>query len=132
MPDLTTIFGNEIVVSPQPRHIDRQYTGIAGAHGLLSMHLGTRGCQIVITGTLAATGANYAAARVNLQAFIDSIEAYTYPGVAADTYTFMSDTFYNVLFDKFQIIPDREGKIYHYTSTGYVTCRFICYLRQLL
>lgn len=130
--DLTTIFGTEIKVGAQPRDIDRQYVGLAGAHGLLSMHMGTRGRPIIISGVLASTGVSYAAARANLQAVIDGIEAYTYPSVAAADYSFMGETYSNVVFDKFQLVPDGRGTFFHFTSAGYVTCDFICFLRQLI
>jgi hypothetical protein len=130
--DLTTIFGNEIKVGAQPRDIDRQYAGLAGAHGLLAMHMGTRGRRIVVTGTLASSGVDYAAARANLQDVIDGIEAYTYPGVAAADYSFFGETYNNVVFDRFQLVPDSDGRFFHWTSSGYATCSFICLLRQLI
>jgi len=121
--NLTEIFGSEIIVSPQPRIMQRQYAGIPGTEGLLSMTLGTRGRIITITGRLAATGASYAAARANLQTLIDAVEAYEH--AEADDYTYGNETFYNVVFDSIQIIPDAQQKIYHFLSTGYVSCRFI-------
>ena len=127
--DLTTIFGSEINVQAQPANVDRQYVGFPGGNGLLSMNLGTRGRQLVIAGTLAATGSGYADARSNLQAIIDNLESYlTAP--EAD-YSFAGTTFLNVVFDRFQLIPD-SNKVFHYTAEGYVTCRFICYGRSLL
>jgi len=131
--DLTTIFGYEIRVGAQPRDFDRQYSALAGAHGLLSMHMGTRGKRIFISGAMASSGANYAAARANLQAVIDDIEqAYTWPGVPAADYSFMGQTYYNCVFDMFELVPDNKGMFFHWTSAGYVTCEFICVLRQLI
>jgi len=127
---LTTIFGDEIKVYAQPRNIDRQYVGFPGANGVVSMHLGTRGRQIVVTGTIYGDGANYAAARTACQVKINAIESYFYPDVQVDSYSFMGETFYNAVFDKFQLIPDSEGKVFHYTVAGYVIVSFICYLRE--
>ena len=131
--DLTTIFGNEIRVGAQPRDFDRQYAALAGAHGLLSMHMGTRGRRVFISGTLASSGAGYAAARANLQEVIDAIEqTYTWPGVAAADYSFMGETYYSAVFDMFELTPDNKGMFFHWTNEGYVTCDFVCLLRQLI
>ncbi len=86
--DLTTIFGSDITVTVQPRKADRQFVGFSGANGMTSMNLGTRGRQITVTGRLYAAGANYNAARANLQAVIDAIESYQ-SALAAD-YTYRS------------------------------------------
>lgn len=130
--DFTAIFGNNIIVSPQPRQADRQYTGFSGAHGLVGMHMGTRGYQIVISGRLAGSGGSYSAARAALQSQINDIEAYTYPGVDAADYTFAGTTYENVVFDRFQLIPDSTGKIFHWTSAGLVMANFVCYARALV
>lgn len=128
--DLTTIFGSEIKVFPQPNTPSKQRSGIAGTHGMLSMFLGSRGRTIIVTGRIATTGANYAAARANCQAIIDDIESRTW--LSADTYTFMGETYSNTEFDRIQLIPDRDGKVFHYNSEGYVFVDFICYLTQLI
>lgn len=128
--DLTTIFGNEIKVYAQPRQADRQYVGLPGAHGLLSMDMGTRGRQLVITGKLAATGNDYADARTNLQAIIDDIESYLW-ATAAD-YSFAGTTYEYVVYDKFQLVPDSGGKVFYWTADGYVVADFICYARSLI
>jgi hypothetical protein len=134
MLDLTYIFGNEIRVFAQPRQIDRQYVGLPGAHGLLSMHMGSRGRQIIVTGTMwGLAGSNedpYIYGRLQCQAAIDAMELYLYAD-AAD-YTFMGDTYYNIVFDKIDLIPDGQGKAFHLTAENYVTCNFIAYLRQLI
>jgi len=127
---LTTIFGNEIKVYSQPRQADRQYVGFPGVHGLAAMHMGSRGSQLVITGTLASSGSGYNDARTNLQAVIDDIEEYLWAG-AAD-YSFAGTTYYNVVFDKFQLTPDADGKAFHWTAEGYVTCSFVCFARILI
>ncbi len=126
---LRSIFGNEIKVVAQPRQIDRQYTGFPGAHGVIGMHLGSRGYQLVISGTLRATGASYAAASANLQIIIDALELYLF-AIAAD-YSHDGTTYYSVVLDRFQLLPDGEGKSFHLTSTDYVTCSFIYYARAL-
>jgi len=129
MPDLTTIFGSEIRVSPQPRLPIRQYAHFVGSHGLTAMHLGSGGYAIIVTGRLRASGASYAAARANMAAAIAAIESYNFAD-AAD-YTFGNDTYYNVLFEQFQLVPDGQGKIYH-LSSGYVFVDFIARLRALV
>ena len=128
--DLTTIFGDEIKVVAQPHHVDRQYVGLAGANGLLSMLMGTRGRQIIVTGRLWAAGTDYADARSNLQVWIDNIDAYRLAD-AAD-YSFKDEIYQYVVFDKFQLVPDATGKAFHQTNAGYVTADFICYLRSLI
>jgi len=127
---LTTIFGNEIKVTAQPRIAVKQYAGFPGAHGLTGMHLGTRGYPVIIRGTLAESGESYSAARASLQSTIDDIETYLW--AAAATYTFMGCTYSNVVFDKFQLVPDSRGVSIHWTSEGYATCQFIMYARSLL
>jgi len=119
-----------LTVSPQPRQSDSQYTGYPGAHGVTRMHLGTRGRQLVITGRLARSGSDYDAARSNLQEVIDAIEEYLWSD-AAD-YDYKDDTYTNVVFDKFQLVPGREGKVFHFTSEGLVTADFVVYARCLI
>jgi len=123
--DLTTIFGTEIKVYLQPRQAHRQYVGFPGVHGVVAMHLGTRGRQLVISGTLAATGANYNAARTNLQTWLNSIEEYLNIGYAS--YTYCGHTYDYLVFDRLQLVPDNTGKAFHFTAAGYVTCQFVCY-----
>lgn len=127
---LTDIFGSEINVYAQPRQSERQYVGFPGAHGVVSLHLGTRGRQLVISGILRATGANYNVARATLQAAIDSIESYllAYP---AD-YSFAGTVFAMTVFDKFQLAPDSKGKVFRLTREGWVTCNFTMYARTLV
>ena len=127
---LTTIFGSEIKVYAQPRNADRQYVGFAGADGLVSMLMGTRGRQIVVTGRLAASGANYNAARTSLQAVIDGIESYL--SIEAADYSFAGTTYSDVVFDRFQLVPDNSGKVFHWTAAGYVIADFVCFMRSLI
>jgi len=127
--DLTTIFGNEINVYHQPRHVERQYAGFVGAHGLIAMHLGTRGRRFVVTGTLRATAGSYAAARVLLQVAIDTIEPYLWSD-AAD-YSFCGVTLIMVVWDKFELVPDSDGKVFHWASPGWCTCKFVANGRSL-
>ena len=128
--NLTTIFGSEINVYIQPRQSERQYAGFPGSHGVVTMHLGTRGRQLVISGTLRATGANYSVARAALQAAIDSIESYLW-AYAAD-YSFAGTVFATTVFDKFQLVPDSKGKVFRLTREGWVTCNFTMYGRSLV
>lgn len=128
--DLTDIFGSEIRVTPLPRSSQRQRKGFAGAHGITSLNLGTRGYGLMITGTLRTTGASYTIARQNMMAAITAIQAYT-TADAAD-YTYYGDTYGNLEFDNFKIIPDGSGKGLHFTSTGQITVKFKCTARGLL
>ena len=127
--DLTSIFGSEIVVSPQPRDIDREYTGFPGGHGVTAMHLGSRGYRFIITGRLRATGISYNAARITLGTAIRTIEQILFADAAI--YTFRGETYYYIVFDKFELIPGRDGKVFHRTSSC-VTADFICQGRSLL
>jgi len=127
---LTTIFGTEIKAALQPRVHHRLYAGFPGAHGLTDMKMGTRGAPLAIAGRLAASGANYQAARVALQVIIDNIDA-SYIEAEADDYTYMGSTYYDMVFDRFELIPDRNGKYFHYTTAGYCFCDFICTGRSL-
>jgi len=126
---LTDVFGTEINVYHQPRHVERQYSGFTGAHGLIAMHLGTRGRRIVVTGTLRATSGSYAAARVLLQVAIDAIEPYLWSD-AAD-YSFCGVTVPMVVWDRFQLVPESDGKVFHWVSPGWCTCKFTAHGRSL-
>jgi len=128
--DFTTIFGNEIKLYAQPRQGDRQYVGFPGAEGLVGMQMGTRGRQLVITGRLRAAGSDYSDARSNLQVIIDDIEEYQW-SEAAD-YTFKGETYSYVVFDRFNLIPDGEGKLFHFNSVGEVFADFVCFLRIMI
>ena len=119
--DLNTIFGNEIKVGLQPRNVDRQYVGFPGAHGVVSTHMGTRGRRLVITGTIRT------ATRALCQAAIEAIEPYLWAD-AAD-YTYKGGYYYGIVFDRFQLVPDYQGKFFHFTS-GAVFCQFIMYGRS--
>lgn len=128
--DLTTIFGTEIKVYNQPRQAARQFVGFPGAHGVVAMHLGSRGYQFVISGIISASGVDYATARATVQTAIAAIEPYLWAD-AAD-YSFKGITYSNIVFVGFQLIPDSNGKVFHWTSEGWVTCSFICYARSLI
>jgi len=130
MIDLTYIFGDEIIVATYTRRIDRQRVGLPGAHGVLSMHMGSRGRQIIVKGKIWGSGNDYASARADCQAWLDEIDLYKFAG-AAD-YTFMDDTYYNVEFDDIVPLPDKDGKTFHYNAEGYVILDFIAYLYQLI
>ncbi len=127
---LNTVFGNEIRVQITPRQMDREYHGIPGVNGVLSMANGTRGRRIIVTGRLRYYGANYATARNSLQATIDTLEAMQ--SLPAASYTYGSQTFNNVIFEKIQVIPDSSGKSIFYTRDGYAVCDFIANLYQLI
>ena len=128
--DLATIFGSEINVGFQPRVVDRQYSGFAGAHGLTAMHLGSRGHTITITGKLRASGANYTEARSTLGTMISVIEVYQ--NLTAADYIFMGNSFSSIVVERFQLIGGQNGKAFHFNSAGQVTCRFIMTGRSLV
>ena len=113
---LTTTFGSEIKVFTQPRLVETQFTGFPGGHGVTGMNLGTRGRVLVITGTLRYAGNSYDNSRAGLDAWIADIEALL-STVAAD-YTYCGQTYEQVQFVNFQLIPDGQGKAYHMTASG--------------
>ena len=92
--------------------------------------MGTRGRQLIISGTFYQAGVSYAAARAALQAAIDTIEIYLWTSEA--DYTYGGQTYYNVVFDKLSLVPDARGKFFHWNAGGYVTVDFICYGRCLI
>ena len=128
--DLTYIFGTSIRVEKQPRFADRQYTGYPGAHGLTSMFMGTRGYILTIRGRLAAYGPDYDNGRAALQEIIDDIETYLW--AEYNDYTFMNETFYNIVFERLLIPVNDKGKQFYWTPEGYVCCEFTCEARGLL
>jgi len=130
--DLTYIFGSEITSHCKPRTPQRQFTGYPGTHGVTAMLMGSRGRPLVTTGRLRAYGLTYAAARAALQGWIADIEAYQF--LDAATYTYQNWTYYNVIFERFDLIPDRRGKVFHQTVVAgwiYLYCDFVCIGRTL-
>jgi len=132
MQDLTDIFGTDIKVAPQPRQAKRQSVGFAGADGMTTMNMGTRGRLITVTGRLSYTcgaGEGYWNGRAALQAAIDAIESYQYLDGAH--YIYDTEIYYNVIFGKFEIIPDSQGKLFHLSTGGKVFVNFVQILRSL-
>ena len=121
---LTTIFGSNISVFQQPVRSVRQYAGFAGAHGLAGMHLGTRGRQLIVSGHLAVNGASYSVARAAMRTAVNAIEAYLLADPA--DYSFYTETYYAVVFDKFELAPDSNGKVFHWATGNRLICRFTC------
>lgn len=115
---LIDLFGTEIKVFAQPRLVETQFVGFPGAHGVVAMNLGTRGKPIIITGTLREAGNSYDTSRKNLDDWITDIEALLW-AEAAD-YTYHGQTFEQIQFVKFDLLPDGEGKLYHMTQDGVV------------
>lgn len=126
---LTTIFGNEIKVRPEPRQPDRQITGYAGAHGATSMLLGSTGYRIIVTGTLRTSGANYALARRAMVLWLEAIEAFAW--APEQIYTYGNEAYWYAVYEKLTLL-DSNGKSFHYTAEGYCVTRFICTFRCLL
>ena len=127
---LTTIFGTNINAYQQPIRSVRQYAGFSGAHGLAGMHLGTRGRQLVVSGHLAVTVAGYNAARAAMRTAIDAIEAYLLADPA--DYSFATEIYYAVVFDKLELIPDGNGKVFHRAIGNRLICRFTCWGTSIL
>ena len=127
---LTVIFGTNINVYQQPVLSVRQYSGFPGAHGLAGMHLGTRGRPLVISGHLAVTGANYNVARAAMRTAIDAIEAWTLIDPA--DYSFATEIYYAVVFDRFELVPDGNGKVFHWAAGNRLICQFKCWGTSML
>jgi len=117
-------------VYQQPIRSVRQYAGFPGAHGLAGTHLGTRGRQLVISGHLAVTGATYNLARAAMRTAIDAIEAW----LLADPvdYSFAGEIYYAVVFDKFELVPDANGKVFHWAIGNRLVCKFKCWGTSIL
>ena len=127
--DFTALLGNEINVVAQPRVAQRDYHAFAGADGLLSMFHGFRGYTITVTGRNWGTGGSYQIARGNAETGIVLIESYL--AAFPDTYTFMGISYFDVVFERFELIPDGTGKAFHSTAEGYVVYDFIAQFRSL-
>lgn len=126
---LTSVFGLEIKVAVVPRTSQRSYTGYPGAHGLTSMALGSRGYGLIVTGRLRASGVSYAAARLTLESAIAAIESLQWSEPV--DYIYGSSTYYNVVLERFDIIPSPDGKSFRMTNS-YVICDFRAVMRSLL
>jgi len=92
--------------------------------------MGSRGYPLIVTGKLAVTGYDYAEARAAMRTVILTIEK-TLWADSAD-YSFGDDIYENVVFDKFELVPDSEGKAFHITSEGWLTVNFVAMLRALI
>ena len=128
--ELTTVFGNSISVSYQPKKAHRQRSAYSGANGLTDMMLGTRGYSITVTGVLYGSGDNYAAARENILSQIEGIEAYLWD--AEEDYTFYNEVYRNVVLDGIELVKSgKDHKTFHRTADGYVMVIFIAHLTSL-
>ena len=130
MINLTTIYGSEICITPQPRKAVRQYTGFPGAHGVTAMNMGSQGRPITISGVLRASGVDYSAARATLQAGINAIESWK--DAPPDHYTYGPDTYYYVVFDNPISLITEDGKAFRSAANGQVFVKFIANLRTLV
>jgi hypothetical protein len=128
--DLTTVLGNELIVSSDPHQVDRQHTGFAGADGLTSMHLGTRGRAIIVTGTIRVAAPNYVTGRSNAENAIDALMALQFN--AEIDYSFAGSYYYAVIFEKLVILTTPSGKSFIRNSAGQMIVRFVYHLRSLL
>jgi hypothetical protein len=129
--ELTTIFGNEIRVGNDFRIIQRQYNGFAGAHGLTTKHMGSRGSVIVVSGILRGTAeSSYDTARNKCLEIITATEQYL---AAGDTdYTFKGTTYEKVVWDKINIVPDSKNTYFQWNSKGECFVNFIATGRCLV
>lgn len=123
--ELTSIFGNEITVGESLRQADREFTGLAGSHGMTGMLLGSRGRDVIVRGTIRGTGASYAAARADVRVKLALIEDAQW--LDEDDYTFFSDTYESVVWNKPELVPNDKGQIYIQNSAGEVMVNFIMY-----
>jgi len=128
--DLRQIFGSDTTLTVQPRRARRQLVGYAGAHGMTSMNMGTRGRLIAVSGRISFTDADYWVARENLQAVIDAIEAYQWTD--GGDYYYDSQYFYYVIFEKFEIAVEGKSKSFHRANGGKVFVDFYAELRELI
>jgi hypothetical protein len=126
---ISSIFGTCIRTVVQPANIDRQYAGLPGANGVLSMHLGSRGRQLVVRGSLYTTGATYALARAAMFIYLSAIETWLSPDTLAVALTYFNEIYLDCVMDRFEIIPDGEGKTFHWTRSG-MRVDFIAYWRS--
>lgn len=127
--DLNNVFGYDITAHRQPRITEHQIVGYPGAHGVTDMFLGSRGSPFVISGRLAASGANYDAARAALDAWLEDLEALQYQPAAS--YTYRGKTFQYLQFLRFELVPDSAGKVYHF-SNSYVFVFFVMHAHILI
>jgi len=127
--DITSIFGSEIMVAAQNSQADRQFSGFAGAHGMTSMLLGSRGYPIVVKGIIRGTGSSYQDARNSADDTFQTVEDLLF--AAADEYSFQGRTYADVVWSKIEKIPDSRGSVYHYTSAGDIIVSFIATGRAL-
>lgn len=125
MPSLNSIFGNEISVHDGHRQADREFTGFAGQHGLTCMLLGSRGADLIVRGTVRGSGGSYAAARANAASQMADIEALQW--LDAADYSFGSDNYSDVVWNKVEKIPNSNGQVYFQTSEGEVLVQFIAH-----
>jgi hypothetical protein len=131
MPSFETIFGNSCTVVKQPADYERQYNSFPGSDGLVSIYMGKRGSAIVITGFVEGAGTGYNGARANANSKIENLESWCSSLPA--NYTYRGQTFYDVVFEKLQLIPDpRSGIVYNYIKrNGNIKVNFIMYARSL-
>ncbi len=129
--NLTSIFSDEITVHAQNRKVDKQFSGNAGSNGLTCMHLGGKGYDLVVKGTLRASGDDYDSARAALQAVLDdTVEPFLWAD--ADTYEFRGETFENIVWLDISLLPDSRGVMFRYNSQGKMTVDFIALGKSLI
>ena len=129
MTELTSLLGTELIVSFDPRQVDRQFAAFAGADGLTGISLGTRGHAIFVTGVIRVAAPTYDAGRSNASTVIQNLESLQY--LTEDDYHFKGSYFYNVIFVKLILIKDRNGKIFTWTANSQVLVKFVYHLRSL-
>ena len=123
MASLTTYFGNEIRAFKQPVDIKKVFSGFAGADGVVSMDLGTRGSAIIVNGRFRGE------TMADCQNTIDSAEAILFN--EAKDYSHDGVTFEDVVWEKIVIVKDKRGKQFYRTETS-VFCDFIAVGRSLI
>ncbi|HOQ06150.1 MAG TPA: hypothetical protein PKY88_13165 [Anaerohalosphaeraceae bacterium] len=108
--DLQTLLGSELTVGLNNRRMQRQYLGFAGAHGLATIALGTRGFELPISGVIRATGTTYKQARNNAVMIAQNLEALQ-AAEPAD-YFYKGTTYLNCIFENFRLVPSANGRIF--------------------
>jgi hypothetical protein len=126
---LNSIFGNDIVVADGPLEVSRLFNSFAGANGLTTIYMGSRGSPLLIIGSIRGTGIGYNASRADAAGQIATIESWL--SADAGDYTYRGQNFYNVVWEKLELIPDIDRITYSRAANGDVCVRFIMYGREL-
>ncbi len=131
MPNINTVFGDEITVNVQPRQMQVSYSGFAGAHGMTGLMHGSRGYVITVRGRLRSqSGLTYNLARVDLIERMEYLEAFmAYPD---QTWTYRKESYWYTRVERVVMLPGSDGRIIRYGLDGSAYATFEAVLRSLL